>query len=446
MKIKHFKNYALLSILTLSLFSCRDNGKMPDDVAKAYITDIMTDIYYWYDKMPSNVDSKNKDIFEHFDMLLYSQDRWSWMMTGKEYIEDETGVYISWGISLKQPIDHYNDYDIKIAYIHPDSPFTEEGVERGWTLTHINNVPVMQLVNAQNFDSEYNKSPNNFTFRDREGGVHTFDISSRTISTRSSLGYQVFTSEDFDGLTSPVGYFNYLTFNDNMLSDIDAAMAHFKSLGVKELILDLRYNGGGSGKAMEYLANYIAPASADGKFIALRRHNDKLTSWDNDSKSVIKRINGKSLDLERIFFITGKGTASASEVLINGFSPLMNVVQVGGVTYGKPNGMYVIAFPEDNYTSPEYVFLPIAYFTVNGEGNGNYVDGLTPDNKRADDLYHNFGVTEDNIKACLSYVVNNSFPSLPTKAATKSSSGHRIKTEVDKPGYGSYKVKFSADR
>lgn len=443
MRIKRVNILLFIYVISIPLIlsSCKKDPEpevIPDIHVeqKRFITEAMTDMYYWYDKMPSSVSSKGKDIFEHFEMLLYSEDRWSWMMDGESYIQSETGVYKSWGGVLRQAIDHYKDYDIKMAMVYPNSPFAEKGIKRGWTLTHIGGQAVMQLVSAGTFDTEYNRSPNSFTFRDTEGKVHNFDITSRTISTRSSLGYNIFTRDDFEGLTSPVGYFNYLTFNKNMLSDIDNAMAEFKTHGVTDIIIDLRYNGGGDVSAMDYLANYLAPQSADNSVLAKRKHNNKLSQLDENSMSIISRDPEKALDLKRIFFIIGGGTASASEVLINGLDPMMDVVTVGRVSYGKFNGMYVIPFPANNYTSPEYVFLPVSFFTVNKNGQGAYTEGLTPDNSRPDDLYHDFGVEEDNIRACLTYIATGSYPSLPATASTKAAKGYRIETEVDKPGYG----------
>ena len=155
--------------------------------------------------------------------------------------------------------------------------------------------------------------------------------------------------------------------------------------------------------------------------------------------TIIKRIAG-SLNLERLYILGSSGTASASEVIINGFQPLMDVVLVGRQTYGKPNGMYVISYPENNYTSPEYIFLPIAFFTVNSENEGNYLDGIVPDHSRPDDLYHEFGLNEDWVKACLTHPATGTFPPLPAAGASAPVKGDqfRIQQESDSPNYGKY--------
>lgn len=412
-----------------------------------YVDDLMDDVYYWYKEVPKNINRiLYPDVFDYFDKHLVQQDRWSWMMTGEEYLNDNAGISTSYGASYGQSVDYFEDYSIRVRYVHPNTPLSENGVKRGWELTHLNSTPVMDLVRNNTFNAQMAKATNTFTFKDHNNGMKTFTTSSRVINTRSYLAKDIFTSEDFPGLTKAVGYFNYLTFNAHMTEDIDEAMAMFKTAGVKELILDLRYNGGGDGRATQLLANYIAPASAEGKVVARREHNDKYSSLDTktENMTIVKRIAG-SLNLDRLYVLGSRGTASASEVILNGFKPLMEVIHVGTATYGKPNGMYVISYPENNYTDPKYILLPIAFFTVNSKGEGHYINGLDPDHYRPDDLYHDFGVNEDWVKACLTHSATGSFPALPPKPASVKSLGKefRIKNETDSPNYGRYTFKLN---
>lgn len=412
--------------------------------AKTYLYELMNDVYYWYKDMPKNIDAKPIiSIYPYFDTLLVAQDRWSWMMSGADYLSSETGVYLTYGASYSQPIDYYNDYSVRVRYIFPNSPLSENGVKRGYELTHLNGTPVMDLIRANTFNSTLDQTTNSFTFKDLSGTSTTFTATAREVSTRSSLKTLVITSNEFPNLPHPVGYFHYYAFKAGMLSDIDDAMATFKSAGIKYLVLDLRYNGGGDGQATSLLANYIAPASAEGKIIARREHNDKLSQYDNDESTmtIVKRVSN-SLELEKIFILTSKGTASASEVILNGLKPLMNVVQIGKTTYGKPNGMYVWFYPENDEISPDYVFLPIAFFSVNSLGAGHYESGIVPDNDRPDDLYHDFGLQEDWLKAALTFITTGEYPSLPAKPAGVKSliPAGRISVEEDSKGYGIYKA------
>ncbi|MDP3453130.1 MAG: S41 family peptidase [Bacteroidales bacterium] len=452
---KNLLSFLLLSAMLLFIATACQKEKNPDPIGngepdplasvKSYALALMNDIYYWYKDVPKNIDPKPiKTIQAYFDTLLVPVDRWSWMMTGAQYLSSETGVVETYGISIAQPIDYYKDYSLKVRFVHPNSPMSDNNIKRGYTLTHLNGVPVATLISNGTYNSVYAQKTNTFTFRDLENKTISFTATARQVSTRSFLKTMVITPEDYPGLPHKVGYFHYLSFKATMLDDINNAMALMNTSGVKELILDLRYNGGGDGKATSLLANYLAPVSADKKILAKREHNDKYRSWDNDvqTQTIIQRIGG-SLNLNRLFILTTKGSASASEVIINGLKPLMNVVQVGGTTYGKPNGMYVLPFPEGNYDSPQFVFLPICFFSVNSNGYGHYMDGITPDHYRPDDLYHDFGLQEDWVKSVLQFISTGSFPPLPAipAAAFSATQQHRLALPEDSPEYGVYKVK-----
>lgn len=203
---------------------------------------------------------------------------------------------------------------------------------------------------------------------------------------------------------------------------------------------------GGDIRPMSLLANYLAPISAEGDVLTKKKHNDKKSNLDKNDV-VIKRMDN-ALDLSRIFVITGQGSASASEILINGLKPFFgkgNVIHVGDTTYGKPTGMYAFPYPEglkDNYYSvSDYVFLPICFYTVNRDGEGDFEDGIVPSHYRSDDLYNDWGVEEDLIKACLTYITEGVFPELPkVKISQMRSQSERFKiyNPEDTPRYGLY--------
>ena len=442
----------------------------PDYSAKKFLRDEYMDVYYyWYKEVKainSKINLKNYGIYDLFDMMLYSKDRWSWMCDKEYYVGSETGVVSgTYGASIAQAYEYHGDYDIKVRYVYPGSPFAEQGVTRGWTLTHINGETTMSLIRTNDFSTYYSKSPQTFTFEDLEGTPHTFTVTaSESLSTHSSLMTKVFTASDFPGLTEPVGYFLYLSFKANFLEDIAQAMESFRAAGVKTVILDLRYNGGGDSRASQLLVDYLAPESQTGKVYVKRVHNDLLSSMDEDevvrsASGVPDPVSGESrkvtsIGAERVYVITGEGSASASEMVTNGLRPMMDVKMVGDTTYGKPNGMYVLMYPGSNddykkynagdFTKLKWVFLPICFYNMNGIGQSIPDDGFIPDNYRPDDLYHDFGVEEDNIKACLTHIVTGAFPSLPFPHGytTRSSSHGRIDLteETTNPAYGLYTV------
>ncbi|PKO99964.1 MAG: hypothetical protein CVU13_00195 [Bacteroidetes bacterium HGW-Bacteroidetes-8] len=442
--------FLIASLLYIAPSCQKDEKPGPDTetdpiaALKSYAYAIMNDIYYWYKDVPKNIDAKPiKSIQAYFDTLIVPVDKWSWMMTGAQYLSSETGVVETYGISIGQPIEYYKDYTLRVRYVHPNSPMSDNGVKRGYQLSHLNGTPVSTLISNGTYYSVYAQKTNSFTFVDLTNKSYTFTATAREVSTRSFLKTMVITPTDYSGLPYNVGYYHYLSFKAGMLDDINNAMSTFKSAGIKELILDLRYNGGGDGRATTLLANYLAPASADKKLLARREHNDKYSSWDDDvqTQTIIERITG-SLDLNRLFILTTKGTASASEVILNGLKPLMTVIHIGSTTYGKPNGMYVLPYPEGNYDSPQFVFLPICFFSVNSVGYGHYVDGIVPDHYRPDDLYHDFGLQEDWVKSVLQFITIGSFPPLPPlgQGAASSTPVFRLPVPEDSPNYGVYRA------
>lgn len=416
-----------------SLAQLRD----PQYTAKVYYRDyFFNPYYYWLETRWAYAKSVQptaySDIYAYFDDLLWEKDRWSWMCDGASFASSESGILRgSYGVSLGQPMEYYGDYSIRVAYVYPGSPFAREGVTRGWALTHIAGQPVMDLLRTKEFDAAYNKSPQTFTLEDLAGNSHTFTTSLEELSVSPVMKTAVFTAADFPGLSEPVGYFNYLSFKANFLTDIDNAMATLKAANVRYLILDLRYNGGGDSRASQRLVDWIAPASAVGEVYVRRAHNKRLSRYDVDNKV---EGNPNALNLKRLYVITGEGTASASEMITNGLRPLMDVKMVGDTTYGKPNGMYVLLYPDTkedqarydkgDYSKLEWVFLPIAFYNKNRDGESIPDDGFVPDNYRPDDYFHDFTPEEDNIRACLTHIATGAFPALPTVEEPLRSTSH----------------------
>ena len=442
----------------------------PDYAAKSFLRSQYMDVYYyWRDEVKdSNATLKpyDYDIYDFFDKMLYREDRWSWMCDKEEYISDETGVITgTWGISLGQAVEYYGDYNLRVRYVWPGSPLERFGVTRGAQLTHIAGVSVSEddtgftQEKLKYFQENYYKSPQTLTFRLKDGRDTTFKASmASSLSTHPSLITRVFQPGDFPGLSEPVGYFLYMSFKANFLDDITQAMNTFRAAGVRKLIVDLRYNGGGDSRASQLMVDCLAPASAVGKTYVVRKHNSYLAkldkSFSDEENTQVVGKNDNALAPEAIYFITGSGSASASEMVMNGLKPYLGdkLQMVGDTTYGKPNGMYVLMYPgtekdyeaylDGDFSKLQWAFLPIAFFNQNSLGQSIPYDGFVPNNYRPDDLFHDFGVEEEDIRACLTHITTGTYPAVtsrrntPTKASFRA--GARIAREEDDPKYGRY--------
>lgn len=448
-----------------------------DYAAKSYLRSQYMDVYYWWrdEVKDRNVALKpyEYDIYDFFNKMLYKDDRWSWMCDKEYYVAEETGVISgTWGISLGQAAEYYHDYGLRVRYIYPGSPFERFGVTRGAVLTHIDgqnveddDVTGFTGEKLKIYQEKFFQSPQTFTFRLKDGRDTTFTASMATsLATHTNLITRIIRPGEFEGLTVPVGYFHFLAFKANFLNDIAESMTYFHENGIRNLIVDLRYNGGGDSRASDTLMSYLAPRAAVGQPYVVRKHNSYLASIDKSFRDEYNTIrigaNAASLELDRIYFITGSGTASASEMVMNGLKPYLGdkMQMVGDTTYGKPNGMYVLMYPgsnadyeaynKGNFANLKWVFLPISFFNQNSLGESIPWNGFVPDRYWPDDLYHDFGVEEGEIKACLSHMTTGTWPILtdpPKRSARtksgKSSAAARIAVEEDRPGYGLYTVK-----
>ena len=500
MKTKFYRLSILFTIFFTVLVSCNKEDVAPveptplpepekvspDYSANLYLRkEYMDQYYYWADDVKganAKLDLKKYDIYDAFDAMLYKDDRWSWMESGESFRATKSGeISETWGVSWAQREDYVEagDYSVYVCFILPESPLAKKGVTRGAKLTGIKGLKIpedgfhtqeqIDYLNEHLYDS-----PQTFEFKLPNGEKISFEATlPKSVSTNFILSEQVFDGGDFLGLDGAVGYFNLYHFETAFKKDIDAAFSRFKEAGVKKMIVDLRYNSGGSDDVCQRMISYLAPAGLNGKPYITRTHNNLLSSLnetqyigeetqDNSAKKS-HLYRDLSIGLDEIYFIMDHGSASSSEVLYNGLRPYMKdkIHMVGRQTYGKPNGMYVLFYPGDDksyekYNSGDYspikwVFYPICFFNKNSEGESipygpSAPSGFLPDNERPDDILHDFGVEEDRIKACLTHIVSGSYPEVPVTKRTKAQgNGLRILSLEPEwktnPNYGSYIVR-----
>lgn len=459
-----YSKFLMLLLSLAALASCEKYDKDdPDGQAKYELHKKYMDVYYyWADdvrKKNDAVDPSSYKIGDYFKALLYSSDRWSWMTDRDSYVSSSTGVTVggTWAVSLMQPVTDYKDYRVFVRYIYPGSPLEKYGVTRGAQLTSIGGVDISKGIQTQTQLDHYNRcimeSPQEFGFRLADGRQVNFKADWLTrFSTDYVLQTRVFKPGDYPGLTEKVGYLNFLSFNYNNVEALTAALRSLKASGVRRLILDLRYNGGGDARVSDSLVSFIAPLGSQNKVYVKRTHNRQLSK--SDYEQVVGDENN-CMGLEEVYFIMGAATASASEMVYNGMRPFYKdrIHHVGRVTYGKPNGMYVLMYPGDasdkkqydkgNYANLKYVFYPICFFNVNSAGEMIPETGFEPEFKRGDDVYHDFGVHEGDIAACLHHIVTRKYPDEPSQSYLKASVGGSgivvpslIPDEIKNPNYG----------
>jgi C-terminal processing protease CtpA/Prc len=248
----------------------------------------------------------------------------------------------------------------------------------------------------------YQDAKTTFTFKTPDNSTVTKTLSKATYQINPVLFDTVYSKNGQN-----IGYFVFNTFSNVTNSngptltkqEIDRVFAKFSSANISSLIVDFRYNGGGSVNTAEYLDAAIAPANVTGKLMYKYVYNDKLTAMASQVglETNIFFKNGGNLNLANVFFIGSRNTASASELTLNNLKPYMNVKLVGQTTYGKPVGFF--AFTISIFKNKVETFLAdlyaINFETRNASDVGGYFDGIKPDITATDFINVPWGNSSD---------------------------------------------------
>ena len=236
----------------------------------------------------------------------------------------------------------------------------------------------------------------------------------------------------------------YNSFIANFDGELNAAFAELKSQGVSELVLDLRYNGGGNVQTAIDLASMIT-GQFNGKVFLQEQWNEDYQAYfeANDPERLTQRFNTtisngeaiNSLNLSRVYVLTTESTASASELIINNLEPYIDVVQIGEVTTGKFQAS-VTLYDSDDFTKDsslnknhKYALQPLVLKSANALGKSDYVNGLKPDFEISENL-NNLGTLGDPnepfLKAALNNIQGIAIEASPTAAQKRAESNYKI--------------------
>lgn len=386
------KKIIVISVFLSLIISCRKEDDS-DSVKKAReardaLYALMDSVYYWYEFMPTVNVNDYSDPYEILEDLRYKKlDRWSFVADYKAFIDEMEGTFVGHGFRLG--LDE--NENARIVLIYSKSPLYADGVRRGWIVKKINNIEVATVLKSGDATAYNNMIgaskegvKNKFEFIKPDGTTFTKEYTKSQFTVNSVLLYDTLHLDS--GVT---GHLVFDAFIEPSSEELATAFAYFKQQNITDLILDLRYNSGGILGVAEELASYIGGTPLSGKIFLKTTYNDKMTSQNDTSKFITV---DSPLNLSRLVTITTRLTASASEAVINGLDPYMNVVCLGDTTDGKPSGMNLWEFEKT------YVFAPVTFMLVNAADRGDYFDGIFPDKYVADDVTHDFS---DRNEACL---------------------------------------------
>lgn len=475
-KIK-FRNAVLILFTVLSLaISCKKDPKASSTGPLTTTTTVVTgsrveltkdsiylysrETYYWNDQMPSYEIFKPRNYASNLALLdairalpgtgkplipsasdNVPREKYSFLDDGSLAAE-LGGVSGDFGFS----VFYNNSEDLRIKYVSPGSPAASSGLKRGYKIIKLNNrTDLSSTVNANlNFVSNAvfgSGSSVSLTVVKPDDSEQSLTITRGTYSNNP-----IFLSKIFERGGKKIGYIVYNSFTTNSKDALTTVITDLYSKGATELIVDLRYNGGGSVSTADVLINLISPISivpnqqvmyttfwtktmqdGNAKILAhqpLLDANGKLqpfTGGVNGKYATYADINYKptadagnvelfekkgTADFKKIYFLVLKGTASASELVINSLKGVMSssdIKLIGQQTYGKPVGFFGIAIDNLDLYVPQFE-------TKNQKNEGGYYNGMAVDYPVNDDVTKDFGdPSEKLLAAALNYSEKGTF-------------------------------------
>lgn len=357
-----------------------------------FVIDVMQDIYLWNDRLPvvsaGDFDSPEATL----EALKVAEDRFSFIISTAEedalFGEGQIAGII--GFSSISPAPDQQ----RVTDVFEGSPAEQGGLRRGDFITAVDGRPIAEVLAAEGFSASLGP---------REVGV-TVELSWQNVAGESFTEVfekavvsvpPVSSGTVLDSAAGPLGYFLFRNFVEPAVADLDAEFAAFGLAGVRELVVDLRYNSGGLLSVAQVLSNLIGGEVTQGQIQYTLEYNAD-NSFRNQRVTFLDRL--QALDLTRVFFIVTGSSASASELVVNALRPYIDVVLIGDTTFGKPVGQL-------GYTFCEKTLRPVSFSIVNADGVGDYFDGIPPTCAAADDLDHPFGDPDEaSLSEAFSYL------------------------------------------
>ena len=358
-----------------------------------FVQDVMLDIYLWADEVvpinPADFDSPEAVLAE----LRVPQDKFSFMLsTAADDAFFGQGQFVGLGFRTMATAPD----ELRVLEVFEDSVAERGGLARGDFILEVNGRPIAEVLANEGFSASLGPAEIGVVVElkwqsnDNPPVTGEFVKDVVTIPPVSRLTI-------LDTPTGPVGYLLFRSFVNTAVEVLDEAFASFQQAGVKQIVMDLRYNGGGLLSVAEVLANLMGGVSASGQIFYTLEFNE-ANSFRNTSSQF--RNLDRSIDLDKMVFITTGSSASASEMVINGLEPFFDVVIVGDTTFGKPVGQVGIDFCGKT-------LRPVSFRTVNADGTSDFFDGLPVDCPAADDIEFSLGdPSEASFAEALHFIEN----------------------------------------
>ncbi len=424
---------SLLLLITLSLTSCfedQDDNLISASEINDFVWKGMNAVYLYKDditdlandRFTTNEEYGNylnsfSDPENLFESLIYQRvtvDRFSVIVDDYIALEQQfNGISTSNGMEFG--LFRFNETDTElygyVQYVMPNTSAETQGVTRGDIFYGVDGVQLTienyrnllfssnnsYTINLGNYDDNgTNDDPNDDSVTESENSIN--------LSKQSYTENPILISNVLNLDANTVGYlmYNGFTGTNAFDSQLNSVFADFNAAGVTDLVIDLRYNGGGSVNTAIWLSSMITGQFTGDVLVSeqwnselqeqLENNNpqsllnpfvDEMKKFNTDG-DVVFQENINHLNLNKVYILTTRGTASASELVINGLNPYIDVVQIGSTSRGKYQASITIydspnlgrADANPNHT---YAMQPLIFKTVNSVGFTDFDSGLTPD-------------------------------------------------------------------
>ncbi len=329
-----------------------------------WINDQMHDTYLWYQHTPDLDYESYTDPSQLLADLRYSKhDRFSYLMDEADYIASQQGRTTAFGFNF----GIFDDLRL-FRFIHPGSPMAEAGIKRGDQVLEIASIPVEQITSSQFntlLDTQNGANTQSFKILHKDTGqTQTHEVTSGEFSIQTVFKQNCQTR---NGVKS--AYLGFSAFMRTSSDELTAAFENLKQENVEELVLDLRYNSGGLINVSAQLAGLIGGTNTYGEPYGTLKFNDR---YSDNNYTYNYTLSDHALNLERVVVLTSSSTCSASEMLINGLKPFVEVITIGSTSCGKPIGM-------SPQTALGKTLFAINFESRNALDEGEFYNGFSPD-------------------------------------------------------------------
>lgn len=357
----------------------------------------LDNIYLWYQDISEKNPAQYVNSRDYFSALLVrAKDRFS-------FTDDQGGIddYFQSGANVGYGASFVNQNgNLRIRYVQPGSPADQARLGRGTTIVSIDGSSTLSGLTQAHIDALYPSDNRMHRFEVRDAGstsIRSLSMSAAKVTISPVMNEQIL---NLDGRR--YGYFLFTDHIRTAEAPLYEVMTRFKAAIIDDLILDLRYNGGGYLYIANELAAMIGGERTANQIFEQLQFNDKYADMTADNVDYFYDTDSRNrslpyLNLPRVFVLVGAGTCSASESIINGLSPFVQVILIGQNTCGKPYG-----FIQKNNCKTAY--FAIQFAGVNALAKGDYANGFNPQCYTSDDLEHALGDTaETRLATAINY-------------------------------------------